>query len=524
MASADLNDVICSICRDIHTDPVNLQCGHIFCWDCMDNLLNTQEEYGLYSCPECKVEFKESPALQIKLRKSPVSEELETMIFCTYCIYPTVCAVKFCALCEAFLCSDHLTVHTKSAEHVLSEPCTIRQSKKCSIHKKVLQYYCTEDNVSICEVCCNGEHRGHQTEDLPKATTKQKLKNALEDLTTMNAETDARVQNLQQHLKNVHEKANDAAEKVTSMLLYTRTQLEDLEKRILSEILTQREKMSHSVSGLIQNLEIKRSDRLRKISRIGEVYKMANPMSILENQELYQDNICSFVEEDQAKVSKLLLSRIGRLDEVLITLTLHLGFQNIMTSVKRDSDMEEPTGILLDINTAGHSVHVSGDRKTASRSEVNLQRTEMPQRFQGCQVLSTTSFSSGRHYWEMETSKWTWKIGVCYPSMDRRGSASNIGNNMKSWCLTRWYNTNQYRATHNSEDIKIDLETACHQFGIYLDYDAGQLSFYALCNPIRHLHTFSAAFTEPLHAAFWVWGFSMLYKEIWVRITRYEKF
>ncbi|OCU02825.1 hypothetical protein XELAEV_18008595mg [Xenopus laevis] len=104
-------------------------------------------------------------------------------------------------------------------------------------------------------------------------------------------------------------------------------------------------------------------------------------------------------------------------------------------------------------------------------------------------------------------------VGMAYPSIERRGDQSCIGNNNKSWGLYRWYNNN-YTVTHDSKDTDLPHVSSCRRIRISLDYEAGRLSFYELSEPIRHLHTFTVTFTEPLHAAFWVgWN-----KKAWVRI------
>ncbi|CAI9532998.1 unnamed protein product, partial [Staurois parvus] len=55
------------------------------------------------------------------------------------------------------------------------------------------------------------------------------------------------------------------------------------------------------------------------------------------------------------------------------------------------------TDILLDVRTAGNHLHISDDGKTASRSSSHQNRPETPERFQDPQVMSSQSFSSGRH-------------------------------------------------------------------------------------------------------------------------------
>uniref|UniRef100_A0A1B8Y1F2 B30.2/SPRY domain-containing protein n=1 Tax=Xenopus tropicalis TaxID=8364 RepID=A0A1B8Y1F2_XENTR len=190
------------------------------------------------------------------------------------------------------------------------------------------------------------------------------------------------------------------------------------------------------------------------------------------------------------------------------------GLADTVLGIRRLIYGQEATDLVLDINTAHNRVSVSGDRKSASNSLTELHYPQSSERFQlYAQTLSSRSFPSGRHYWEVEGSEsGGWGVGAAYPSIERGGWQSGIGNNNKSWCLYRW-NNNKYSVEHDSKWTDLPHISSCRRIRIWLDYEAGRLSFYELSEPIRHLHTFTASFTEPLHAAFWVWG-----EGTWVRI------
>ncbi|KAE8636945.1 hypothetical protein XENTR_v10003215 [Xenopus tropicalis] len=192
---------------------------------------------------------------------------------------------------------------------------------------------------------------------------------------------------------------------------------------------------------------------------------------------------------------------VGRISETLLT-----GLAGIVTGVEGRIPGQEATDLVLDINTAGNDVSVSGDGKSASYSHTDQRRPQTPERFQFWpQALSSRSFPSSRHYWEVEGSEsGGWRVGVAYPSIERGGGQSYIGNNNKSWGLYR--GNNIYRVRHDRKYTQLPHVPSCRRIRISLDYEAGRLSFYELSEPIRHLHTFTASFTEPLHAAFWVVG------------------
>ncbi|XP_053545158.1 E3 ubiquitin/ISG15 ligase TRIM25-like [Bombina bombina] len=529
MATADLREELtCPICLSIYTDPVNLSCGHNFCLGCIESLLGTQEGSGLYTCPECRETFTKKPKLHRNIALCNVMKHLQitqpeqnrTGIFCTYCVHSPVPAAKSCLHCEASLCDTHLRVHSKSEEHFLTEPTTSWGKRKCSKHKKLLEYYCTEDDVCICASCSlAGEHRGHQVELLNEASKKkkEKLRDVLQKLTTKRKKTEKRVQSLQAHRRGVQKKAAGITDRLTALIREIRKQLEDLEKRVLSEITRQRKQVLLTISDLIQQLKKEKDKLTRKMCHIEELYNMTDPLTVLQEQESQRDNFCGDEKGDNEvtqRGDKQVLAG-GHLDEDLISVTLYRGLADIVTDVKREIYVQVTSDILLDINTANNNIIVSGDMKTVSCTDINQQRPVTPERFTTYpQVLSTRSFSSGRHYWQVQTNEsGGWCVGVCYTSMERGGHLSWIGNNNKSWCL-RGYNKDFYMR-HNKIVISLRPSLSCDTVGILLNYEAGRLTFYELCDPIRHLHTFTVTFTEPLHAAFCVWD-----NDDWVRILR----
>ncbi|XP_068121850.1 tripartite motif-containing protein 14-like [Hyperolius riggenbachi] len=450
----------------------------------------------------------------------------------------------------------HNVSGAKSVRHNLLPPTTDleMENRKCSVHKKTLEYYCTEDAACACVSCyVIGGHVGHKMMSLDEASEekKKKLRNDLQKLMAETEKTEKRVQSLKERKRKAQEKADGETERVTVLFSDLRRRLEQLEKRVLSDITRQAQQVSQSYNYIIQQLEIKKQDLSRKMRRIEELCNMTDPLTVL--QESDTGDLCD--TEDRERHDKQLHDG-GDLDVAGILHTLHTGLSDIMSgvivqkhtdtqayphsstedkvpitatlsrprpqprrfiqhklhqfggaikkSLQKTSGLPVYADILLDVTTAGNYLHISADRKTVSRADSSQNRPETPEIFQCLQVLSSQRFSSGRHYWEVDFGgSVMWRVGMCYPSIARRGPEAVIGSNDKSWALYRW--NNQYTVRHNSEKIQLPDKIPSDRVRICLDYEAGQISFYALCDPIRHLHTFTATFTEPLHAVFWIW-------------------
>ncbi|KAG8543243.1 hypothetical protein GDO81_025124 [Engystomops pustulosus] len=505
MASAALGqELICSICLDLYTDPVTLRCGHNFCRVCIDQVLTTQDGSGVYSCPECRAEFRERPELQRNITLCNVVENFrsihgaDNIIFCSYCIHSPVPAAKSCLLCAASLCEKHLRVHSKEPEHVLTDPSRSLEKRKCLIHKKILEYYCTEDATCICVSCCLvGDHRGHNMESLDEASEKKKkkLKDVLQKLQTKRQKTQKKVKSLEKCRKKINEKQSGEAERLTALFLDLRRRLDDLEEKILSEISRRVEKESRSLTDVIQKLEIEKEELSRKMQDIEEMCNMTDPLTVLQEPEEPEERGDEDTGgHDGGDWRAELISGLSR------------TLSDIIRGINVTFYVQDPADISLDIDTAANSLRISDDLKTATWTRTMQNRPDTAERFLYYQVMSSSDITSGRHYWDVGVSgAEMWSVGVCYPSIDRRGDLSCIGDDYKSWGVYggRLFE-NLCSVRHDSNNIRLPHQISSDRVRLYVDYEEGELSFYELCDPIRHLHTFTTRFTERLHAVLYV--------------------
>ncbi|XP_073524555.1 E3 ubiquitin-protein ligase TRIM7-like [Phyllobates terribilis] len=561
MASDNRRDELtCSLCLDICNEASSLRCGHSFCRGCIARLLEMLGAAGVYKCPDCKTQSNSSPrkdqTLSDVIHGSPSAQpgEEASVTVCTYCIHSPVPDIKSCLLCEASLCHDDLRVHAKSAEHVVSNPTLNMDVRRCSIHKKMLEDYCAEDSSYLC-LYCMAENRGQQVESLDETPMKDELNNVLEKLLSSRSEAEDRIQDLKKHGQLLQLEADGLAMKVNVVFQDMRKHMEVLEKKVLSEISRQVEKASAPCQEEIHELEVKKDKLSKKMAIIEELCTTSDPITVLNGLEIKKEelsmkmtttdelstksdpiSVLKDLEVKNVELSKQ-MPTIEELritsdpipflkglkakdidgdnhqqdsrathdpDKTLVSEILHTGFAELVTIAHNGLFMNEESEIFLDEDTAGNNIRVLPDMKSFYWVETHEPKPKTPQRFKDHQVLSSSSFSTGRHFWMVETSKWgNWRLGMSYPSVARKGFRSYIGCNNKSWGLCKW--NNQYSVMHACKEIKLPDKFTCQRFGIYLDYEAGHLSFYELSDPIRHLFSFHATFTKPLHAIFRLW-------------------
>lgn len=487
MASVEIiDDPSCSICQNIFTDLMTLKCGHDFCRECITKVLDTQDTNNEdYCCPKCRKRFRSRPELQRFKAFNNNAERLDfgqserrrPKILCTYCIDLPKVAVKTCLHCEAHVCEDHLKTHSTSPEHVLVEPTNDLKAMKCSIHNKILDYYCTDDDSYICVLCKYDQHQKHQVDKIDEVFKKLKQEKV----------------NIEEKLNNLHEENQTAEEnqavtmeKVDEFFRNIKKQMEDLHQKVLNEMKRQAERST--VSQEIKTLKVKKDEVMSRIIRIEELCNKTDekhwPLdkSMEEGPAPHSENL-----RDQA-------------EHFLIPMIIHAALSDMMKMKDNLFPDLHAAGITLDRRTAAKDVYISEDLKSA-RSTTELQISPKSRgTFPTCRVLSTNMISSGKHYWVVESSpSGNWAIGVCYNSM-KKGQGW-IGSNDKSWGLKKFYDA--YHAQHGGKAQYVVGKPSTNKFGVYVDWEAGRLSIYELCHPTQHLLTFNpTTFTEPLHAVF----------------------
>ncbi|XP_046496371.1 butyrophilin subfamily 2 member A2-like isoform X4 [Equus quagga] len=156
--------------------------------------------------------------------------------------------------------------------------------------------------------------------------------------------------------------------------------------------------------------------------------------------------------------------------------------------------------VVLDPDTAHPELFLSEDRRSVRRGPFRQSVPDNPERFD-CRpcVLGLESFSSGRHYWEVKVENvMVWAVGVCRDNVERKGEALLVPQN-GFWTFEMF--GNQYRALSSPEKI-LPVKERLRQVGIFLDYEAGDVSFYNMRDR-SHIYTCPrSTFSGPLRPFF----------------------
>lgn len=194
--------LLCSVCGDVFTDPVTLPCGHNFCHSCILGLWSSSSSSSssTCSCPHCQRAFPSHPELSINIAFREIAERFkatrlndasagpaalaskpqlqsavaaatsaatpaaEDEIPCDVCTGPRLRAAKACLECLTSYCETHLEPHLRVAglrRHRLIEPVEHLEERACSRHGRPLELYCRWDQMAVCRFCAETDHLDH---------------------------------------------------------------------------------------------------------------------------------------------------------------------------------------------------------------------------------------------------------------------------------------------------------------------------------------------------------------------------
>ncbi|XP_028316269.1 tripartite motif containing 105 [Gouania willdenowi] len=136
-----------------------------------------------------------------------------------------------------------------------------------------------------------------------------------------------------------------------------------------------------------------------------------------------------------------------------------------------------PSSLTFDVDTAHPSINISRDKTVAIDCDDMNPYVNHTKRFLQCvNILTTQSFHSGRHYWEVEVgSSPKWDVGVASEAIDRHARIKLCPEN-GYWTL-RLRNGNEYSAG-TQPWTRLQLGCTPQRLGVFLDCDERRLSFY----------------------------------------------
>lgn len=160
--------------------------------------------------------------------------------------------------------------------------------------------------------------------------------------------------------------------------------------------------------------------------------------------------------------------------------------------------------IHIDEKTLSPHLSLSEDKRTLTFSPKKAKvDSDCPERFDHWpNALATAPFHSGVCAWKVSVEQsCAYKLGVCYSSVPRKGSANEgrLGFNAASWVFSRY--DKEFRFLHAGQPQPVELIKAPAEIGVLLDFAGGELLFYDP-DSCAILFSHRQAFLEPIYPVF----------------------
>ncbi|XP_062864256.1 tripartite motif-containing protein 16-like, partial [Trichomycterus rosablanca] len=529
----------CSVCLETLKDPAAIPCGHSFCMVCINNCWDQEDDKGTYSCPQCRQTFTPRPVVRRntilagvveKLKKTELqaphpghcSSELE-VVECDSCTGTKYKAVKSCLVCLASFCETHLQPHYQIPsykKHRLVKAFRRLQDQICSQHDKLLEVYCRTDQQCICLMCIMDDHKGHDTISAAAERT-EKQKQLLE----IQRKFQEKIQNREKELCKL-------INAVESHKCSAQTSVKNIE-RICTELINSINRRCSELKDLIRDRETAEVSRAEKVLQHVEqqIVELKRKDAELEQLSHTEDPV-HFLQNFQS-----LSAPAGSAESAAITISPFLSFNDVTKSVSqlrekveefwkeqcekipdevkkvritsppepeiREDFLQYVCRFTLDPNTVNKNLRLSEENKVVTCSKTLHSYPDHPDRFDRYSQVVCRESVSGCCYWEFE---WSGDdgvdIAVSYKSISRkeRGDRYVFGCNDHSWSLD--CSPSRFSFWHNNEGTEIPIMPSSSRIGVYVDYEAGTLSFYSVSDTMKLLHRVQTTFTQPLYPGF----------------------
>ncbi|XP_038611251.1 probable E3 ubiquitin-protein ligase TRIML1 [Tachyglossus aculeatus] len=431
-------ELTCSVCMEFYTDPVTVGCGHSFCRLCLARCRKTL-------CPECRGPLEEGE-LRPNRRLGKLSE-----------------------------------IGRRLGPQLLQ---SAEPKPMCPRHQKPLKLFCQEDESSICVACYQDpEHDQHSVWPLDEVVDSYREK-------------------FQQILKQLWKEM----EEVQAVLGQERQK----SKRRKVEVQSWRQSLESEFAKMHQFLEEELEQRLRRLQEV----EAKNAWILSRNEERLAKQslalwaaITDLEGRCQHEASELLQDVKGTLRRALSKLQQKPEAASLQLCAFCLPGMREilsryEVAVTMDPSTASLWIAVSEDLKSVRFAERQQDAVDLEGRFTNCaSVLGAERFSEGRHYWEVEVQPGAeWEVAVCKESMSReRATPVDKGD---IFSLLAVDDEVTYSMCTAFPWIQHPGHLRARRIGVFLDYEAGVVSFYNVTDTCLIFSFPPTQFSEPLRPLF----------------------
>ncbi|XP_061566227.1 E3 ubiquitin-protein ligase TRIM41-like [Cololabis saira] len=518
LASLPENCFQCSICLDVFTDPVSTPCGHNFCRTC---LYRHWDDHDLCQCPVCHKRFHPRPefstneviaelSVQVKKRRLEMHRDMDApwQVTCDVCTQFKFKALKSCLVCLTSYCEAHLEPHQRVPSlmrHTLVDPVEDLEERVCAKHARILGFFCRDEQACVCLLCCETEHRDHETVPVEEEAAQQRV-NIESKQAKIKLMIDDRMEKIKEFTNSSEmskvkaDKEIEDSEKLFSTLT---DKLREIQSKMRSNIEVKLKKSQERGHAMIQALQDEVAELQRKHSQLEELSETEDHLQLL--QTLQAVNTMSGTKDwSNIKVyPDLCMQTVRR----AMSHVIH-AFQNelkSLTQIELTRMTQYKESFSFDASTAGAGLVISdcGTHLKYKKTASSPSSSNHSQRFYSPMIFGSKGFTSGRHFWTVQVGlRNDWDVGVAMETVDRTGKVTVTKAN-------GFFALEKMGADYdveNSHRIVIHLCPRPRRVGVYLDYEEGRVSFYNVDEKMHIYSYLGETFTGKLFPYFYLYS------------------
>ncbi|XP_070710337.1 E3 ubiquitin-protein ligase TRIM39-like [Pempheris klunzingeri] len=517
--------LLCSICLDVFTDPVTLACGHNFCKSCITQHLNFNSQH---QCPMCKeqvgrkyklgvntfisemaVQFRQSAGMKDRdsseeqvAKPRTVSHDILTESKWRALQSCLLLALSLTCLSIYFATNVklHQMVSSQNSDQLFN---TVEDV--CTEHGKPLELYCKNEQMPICRSCADSSHRSHHVVPLKEEyeAKKAELRSTEADIQKKIQDRQLKYQEIKHSAKLIKEAASremaDGVQVFTALI----QSLERAKVDLLKMIEEKQNMAQKQAKDFIQDLEQEISELVKKRAEVEQLSRTKDPLHFLQS---FPSLSAAPLTKDWTEVSVCPTSYEGITTTVLVSAVDQLT-ETIRDETKKLHEaklrnvQQFAVDVTLDPDTAHPALILSDDGKQVHCSDAWNELPEIPKRFKpAINVLGKQSLSCGRlHYDVQVTGKTGWTLGVARESVKRKGELNvNPENGYWTICLRK----GKEHFALASHPVPLSVNYHLEKVRVFVDYEEGLVSFYDV-DAAELLYSFTGcSFTEKLYPFF----------------------
>ena len=333
-------EITCSICKDLFTEPKTIQCLHTFCEQCVKSSVEMSRRLGgEICCPLCRAEIAQDPS------KVPTNFSIKRLIEifskrqehatpnvnkkCGECEEDRP-AVIWCVDCESFQCEECFKQHqrmkglklhkTVPLEHFLQSPQQVSiliKPEVCKDHNsQALDLYCQTCNILICRDCTIVDHRQHHYNFVDKLADEEraKIKMVAAQLKTILEQVNAAIKKVED-VDNELNNETDAEKQVQIMYRQLHQMLDQAEEKDIQKIKVAKILLQDLLSSQNGNLKLLQACLVSCDEFVSKVTTRENASQLLT----YNNDIQKRVKDLTNQVQRCSLEPVCGVDHLILS-------------------------------------------------------------------------------------------------------------------------------------------------------------------------------------------------------------